>query len=306
MRSLKNPSSHFLAGLQALLVTFLWSTSWVLIKIGLGDIPTLTFAGLRYALAFLILLPFFLRSRPGAALRALPAAGWARLLILGFLYYTLTQGTQYIGLDYLPAVTVSLLLNFSPVLVALLGAVLLAERPSIPQWLGVLLSVAGTLLYFYPVAIPAGQLIGFAAVLLSLLANAGSSVLGRDINRSGALPPLTVTVVSIGFGACLLLASGLLLEGFPQLSLQSWLIIAWLALVNTAFAFTLWNHTLRTLSAVESSVINNTMLVQIAILAWLFLDERLAPVEIAGLILAGLGSLVVQLRRSPRKTVATT
>ena len=40
----------------------------------------------------------------------------------------------------------------------------------------------------------------------------------------------------------------------------------WLALVNSAFAFTLWNRTLRTLSATESSVINNTMLIQIAIL----------------------------------------
>ena len=289
------------AGLQALLVTFLWSTSWVLIKIGLGEIPAVTFAGLRYALAFLILLPFFLRTRQHEVLRSLPARGWARLLMLGFLYYTLTQGTQYVGLDYLPAVTVSLLLNLSPVLVALLGVIFLAERPAIPQWLGVLLSVSGTLLYFYPVATPAGQLIGFAAVLLGLLANAVSSILGREINRSGALSPLAVTVVSMGFGAVLLLSSGLLLEDLPRLTLQSWLIITWLALVNTAFAFTLWNHTLRTLSAVESSVINNTMLIQIAILAWLFLHERLTPIEIAGLAVAGLGSLVVQIRRTRRK-----
>lgn len=45
-------SPHTRAVLQALLVTFLWSTSWVLIKIGLADIPALTFAGLRYVLAF--------------------------------------------------------------------------------------------------------------------------------------------------------------------------------------------------------------------------------------------------------------
>lgn len=306
MKAFKAPPSHFVAGLQALLVTFLWSTSWVLIKIGLGDIPAITFAGLRYVLAFLILLPFFLRSGQHKALRKFPAAGWARLLLLGLLYYTLTQGAQYVGLDYLPAVTVSLLLNFSPVLVALLGAALLAERPSLPQWFGVLLSVAGTLIYFYPVAIRGGELIGFAAVIVGLLANAGSSVLGREINRSGAFSPLTVTVASMGVGAFLLLGSGILLEGLPRLAPQSWLIIAWLALVNTAFAFTLWNHTLRTLSAVESSVINNTMLIQIAILAWLFLGERLSPVEIAGLVVAGLGSLVVQVRRSRRKTVAAT
>ena len=41
--------------LQAVIVTFLWSTSWVLIKLGLEEIPAINFAGLRYTLAFLIL-----------------------------------------------------------------------------------------------------------------------------------------------------------------------------------------------------------------------------------------------------------
>jgi len=49
------------AVLQALLVTFLWSTSWVLIKVGLEDLPPLTFAGLRYGLAALVLLPLAVR-----------------------------------------------------------------------------------------------------------------------------------------------------------------------------------------------------------------------------------------------------
>ena len=43
--------SHRYPRLQALFVTFLWSTSWVLIKIGLDQIPALPFAGLRYTLA---------------------------------------------------------------------------------------------------------------------------------------------------------------------------------------------------------------------------------------------------------------
>ena len=59
---LKSQPAHLTAVLQALLVTFLWATSWVLIKIGLKDIPALTFAGLRYTAAFLCLLPFALRA----------------------------------------------------------------------------------------------------------------------------------------------------------------------------------------------------------------------------------------------------
>jgi drug/metabolite transporter (DMT)-like permease len=66
--------------------------------------------------------------------------------------------------------------------------------------------------------------------------------------------------------------------------------------VNTAVAFTLWNKTQRTLSAAESSVLNNTMLVQVAVLAWLFLGDTHGTIEIIGLILVALGTLLVQLR----------
>jgi drug/metabolite transporter (DMT)-like permease len=67
-----------------------------------------------------------------------------------------------------------------------------------------------------------------------------------------------------------------------------------LAVVNSAVAFTLWNRTLRTLTAMESSIINNTMMIQIPILAWLFLDEDPSGMEIMGMVLAGLGILIVQ------------
>ncbi|HJW91399.1 MAG TPA: EamA family transporter [Anaerolineales bacterium] len=294
----KGPSSHRTAVLQALLVTLLWSTSWVLIKFGLAEIPALTFAGLRYSLAFLVLLPISMRRESRSALSRLSGKGWARLLLLGLLYYTLTQGALFVSLAYLPAVTVSLLLNLSPVVVALLGLMFLNERPGWGQWAGVALSIAGTLVYFSPAASPAGRLLGLAAALVGLLSNSLATVLGRQANRSGDLPPLAVTVVSMGFGSFLMLGTSLALEGLPRLSLQSWGIIAWLAVVNTAFAFTLWNHTLRTLPAVESSVINNTMLIQIAVLAWLFLGERLTRQAILGMAVAGAGALVVQLRRA--------
>jgi len=51
------------------------------------------------------------------------------------------------------------------------------------------------------------------------------------------------------------------------LSLQGWGMTLWLAVANTAFAFTLWNRTVRSLSATKSATVSNTMLVQIAVLA---------------------------------------
>ena len=293
-------SPHGTAVLQALFVTFLWSTSWVLIKIGLEDIPPLTFAGLRYGLAFLCLLPFFWRGGGLAEVRQLERSGWLRLLALGIIYYAVTQGTQFVGLTYLPAVTVNVLLGFTSVMVALLGLGVLGERPSPWQWLGIFVALGGGLLYFYPVQIPQAQWVGFVAVVVGVLANAGSAVLGRAVNRAGHLRPLTVTTVSMGIGSAILLVVGVGTQGLPALSWQSWAIIGWLAVVNTAVAFTLWNHSLRTLSAMESSIINNTMAVQIPILAVLFLGERLNGRQVTGLVVAIIGALLVQLGRKPR------
>lgn len=74
--------------------------------------------------------------------------------------------------------------------------------------------------------------------------------------------------------------------------------------MNTAFAFTLWNRTLRSLTAVESSIINSTMLGQIAVLAWLFLGESLSWQRGTGLLLAALGTLMVHVRaRRGRRAV---
>jgi drug/metabolite transporter (DMT)-like permease len=287
--------------LQALLVTFLWSTSWVLIKVGLQDIPALTFAGLRYALAFVCLLPFALRSGQLGALGTLSGRAWGRLVLLGLLFYSVTQGAQFVSLLYLPAMTTSLLLSFTTVLVGLLGGILLGERPSPVQWAGTGLYLLGVVVFFYPAMLPSGPLVGLVVACAGVLANALSSILGRHVNRSGELAPMAVTVVSMGIGAAVLLIGGVAVQGLPRLSLLHWGIVLWLAVVNTAFAFTLWNRTLRTLTAMESSIINNTMLFQIAILAWVFLSEDLDGWKVLGMVLAAVGTLVVQLRPSLTK-----
>lgn len=288
-------SAHTRAVLQALLVTFLWSTSWVLIKIGLGDIPALTFAGLRYMLAFLFLLPYVRGS-----LRSVPRSLWGKLILLGLVFYTVTQGAQFLALSYLPAVTVSLLLSFSVVAAMLIGVVTIGERPTRRQVTGILLYLLGVFAYFYPAEFPEGQVVGLVIAGVAVLANAVSSVMGREINRRGEVTPAVVTSVSMGVGAVTLLAGGAAVQGVPALSATNWLIILWLAAVNTAFAFTLWNHTLRTLSVLESSVINNTMLIQIALLAWLFLGETISLQQGVGMVVAAAGILIVQLRRFRR------
>jgi drug/metabolite transporter (DMT)-like permease len=292
------PSQRWKPVLQALLVTFLWSTSWVLVKIGLRDLPALTFAGLRYMLSSLILLPLAFRRSQRQALAQIGWGGWIRLTVLGIFYYTLTQGTQFLGLVYLPATTFSLLLSFTPILVALLSLPFLHEKLSPGQWAGSALYLAGLALFTYPWQDLNLSILGILVGCLSVFSNAVSTILGRYVNREAKLEAVTITAVSMTIGSGILLAAGLAVEPLPQLSPMSWAIVGWLAVVNGAFAFALWNHTLRSLQALESSLINNTMLYQIAVLAWIFLGESISWVQIAALVIAGSGVMLAQLRGS--------
>jgi len=222
---------------------------------------------------------------------------WFQLTVLGILFYTFTQGTQFIGLSLLPAVTVSLILNFTPIIVAVMGIFLLSEKPSILQWLGASLFIIGILAYFYPVDLSEGKILGIVVMVIGVFCNSFSSVLGRGINRSHKYHPLTVTVISMGFGSIIMLTIGLAVQGLPPLSLTNILFLLWLSVVNTALAFTLWNLSLRTLTAMESSIINGTMLIQIAFLAWIFIGEPVTWKEGIGMFIAAAGAIVVQIKR---------
>lgn len=291
--------SHIRAVLLALLVTFLWSSSFVLIKFGLEDgLPPITFAGLRYSFGFLTLLLLVLLNRNHRELiNSVSRKLWLKLILLGILFYTITQGANFLGLSLLPANTVSLIYNFGPLFIAFASGFVTKENPSMIQWFGVLLSIIGALIYFLPMETITGSNLGYLVAVIGMLACGYSSLLGRHINLDSGLSPVLITTISMGIGGLLLLIIGGITQGFGQLNLSQWLIIGWLAIANTAFAFTLWNTALRTLSAVEASIINNTMLIQVAILAWLFLDEALNTKQIIGILFVVTATVIVQLHR---------
>lgn len=207
----------------------------------------------------------------------------------------MAQGAQFAALALLPAATVSILLAMTPAVVALGAAIARSEAPTPRQWAGIAAAALGALLYFgrAPFEVAGGA--GLAAGLVALAGNSAGSLLGRKVNRDAHLPSLQVTFASLAVGSAALLAAGLAVEGLPPVRLHSAGVVAWLAVVNTAIAFTLWNRSLKTLTAVESSVVNGLMLPQIALLAVFVLGETLGAREAAGLVLVGLGTLVVQL-----------
>ena len=283
-------ASHRRALVFALLVTVLWSSSWIIIRFGLDDegLRPLTFAGVRYGLAALVLVGVVL-GRPAVRSRvaALDAPAWARLALLGIVMYTLTQGAQFVAIDNQPAATTSLVLSMTPLAVALVAGRSLGERPRARQVIGAILVAAGASLYF------SGSLeataLGMAAAGVALASNIGASLLGRSANRDLSTSPLVTTTISMAIGSAVLVSVGIAVEGVPSITVKGALIIGWLAVVNGALAFTMWNHSLRHLTATESAVVNNTMLVQIAVLAWIFLGEGPSPVQLAGIALVTLG-----------------
>lgn len=290
--------------LAAVAVTVLWSSSWVLIRWGLDDhgLRPVGFAGLRYGAAAIVLTGWVLtRSRHRTALAALTRPQIGRLAALGLVFYTLTQGAQFVAIDNQPAATTSLVLSLTPLAVSFVSNRLLGEVASRRQIVGSALIAAGALAYF------SGSLgftpVGMAASLVGLGANTVGALLGRSVNRTLALPAEVVTVVSMGIGAGLLLAIGVALEGLPRLDRTGWLIVAWLAVVNTAVAFTWWNWSLRHLTATASAGINNTMLVQIALLGWIFLDETPGAVQWLGMAMVSLGIFLAQAARARAREI---
>ena len=106
-----------------------------------------------------------------------------------------------------------------------------------------------------------------------------------------------ITLISMGAGSASLLVSGIVLEPWPTLGWAEVTLIGWLAVVNTALAFVLWNRALGELSATEAGLINNAMLPQIAILAWIFLDEVLGGIQIPAIALMVIALIVLQRQR---------
>src|SRR5688500_5075647 len=121
----------------------LWSGGWLAIKIGLSDLPPITFVALRLLLAFLVLSVIVtLRDEWNAVRRGdLPVIAISGLLLLG-VNYALT----FWGAQYLPSALTSVLQSTSPVFGFAVGIAIGAERFSIARGLALPLGIVGVTL----------------------------------------------------------------------------------------------------------------------------------------------------------------
>ncbi|NTW08141.1 MAG: EamA family transporter [Anaerolineaceae bacterium] len=294
------PPSRVKALLLAVLVVIIWSTSWIMLKYGVQGIPTLTLNGLRYTLAFLVMVPFLFLPGMRKQFTSLSRNDWKDLLLLGIVFIALAQGTLALSLVFLPATTASLIVNCTPVFVAFFGIGFLGERPRTLQWAGVGVNMLGILLYFFPVQRQDNNITGLVIAFACLLFNTAGALLSRRINRGARMNAFLVSLISLGVGGILMLLAGLAIYGLPVIRASGSGLLIWLAVVNTAVAFPLWNYSLQTLTAMESNIISNTMLIYVAILAYLILGESLTGQQVLGLVLTAVGAVMVQIQgRTP-------
>lgn len=153
---------------------------------------------------------------------------------------------------------------------------------------------AGATAFYYPLTSPPGGWLGAIPVLVTGVGYAITTIYIRRLMRNGLVSALDLTVVSMAAGAAAMALIAGAVEGAPALTLTTGLALLWLAVVNTAFTFTLWADTWKVLAPFETSTLNNTMLVQIALLSWWLLNEPLARLKLPAIILVSLGTLMVQ------------
>ena len=287
--------------IEASLVTFLWSTSYILIRIGLKEINPLAFAAYRYIIASLILLFPFLYQLKKGKINKLSPKSVTIFLLLGFTGFFIAQGLQFFGLYFLNSVTVTFILNLTPIFVLGLSVFFLNERPSTLQLMGIALTLSGVVIFFYSALLDIGMITGVLITLISGVGWAIYMIISRYYLRINYENVITLTSISMLFGGLMLLSATIITGNIVNVSFNNWIMILWLSIVNTVVAFFLWNHALKTLKAVEQSILQNTMLLQITILAVIFLQETINEQKILGMAIVFIGVLIVQLKSKKEK-----
>lgn len=101
-------------------VSFLWGSTWAVIRIGLEDLPPLLFAGMRMGLAAVMLIPFSLGS-----LRRMPREARPRVVWVGVLQIAIPYGLMFVAQQWVPSALAAILFATFPVWIALLARVML-------------------------------------------------------------------------------------------------------------------------------------------------------------------------------------
>lgn len=287
-------------GLVWLFLAFLWGTTWLVVRVGLEDLPPFTFAGVRFLLAAILLTVIAVVRRV-----RLPTApsDWIMMIGTGLSAIGVTYAFQFWGMQYVASGLAAVLFSTIPLLTILIAHVVLPEEPMTMRKVGgVVLGTVGVALIFSDQLSGNSPMVIWAifGFLVGAVAMAHAQVVVRA--RGHRVDPVVLAAVQTAVGGAVLFGIGTSTEG-PLLdqawSLRAVLAVAYLAILGTAVGFVALYYLLRQMQVTQ---VNSMMLVHplvAIVLGWLVLDEQLSwPVLVgAGAIVFG---LVPLLRPAPR------
>ena len=291
VRSLSTVSRAVVWSLYAGLV-LIWSSTWVVIKIGLEDVPPLLGAGIRFAVAgagLLVAARVLGRSlRTDVVLAA----------ILGTLPFAAAYGLIYWGEQYVPSGLAAVLFGVMPLYSAAIASLALADEPLHPRLLaGIAVAIGGLALAFGESLALGDAEWALLAAIACALAPLASAVGNVAIKRRGAaLDAVVLNGWAMLGGGLLLLVASAPIEDWASATwtVQALESIAYLAAIGSALTFVTLTILLRELPAVTMSYI--TLLLPFGALAFgaALYDERVTVAAVGGALLVACGLAVAQ------------
>src|SRR2546421_5331618 len=149
-----------------LILCCIWGSTWLFIKLGLADLPPITFAGIRFVLASLILmLMVFARRAAWPRTRR----EWTLIAVVGFLQFALNYGLVFWGEQYISSGLAAVLQSSFPAFGLVIAHFYLPyERITTKKVFGVLLGVLGVAVIFSDQLAIAGRLALLGSMALVL------------------------------------------------------------------------------------------------------------------------------------------
>jgi len=270
--------------LVAVLVTAIWGLSFVVIKLGVGTMPPLLLAALRFLFAALPAVFFVPR----------PKASFANVAAYGFFLGVAQFGLLFAALAFgMPASLASLVMQAQVFFTILFAALVMNERPGPHQIAGGLIGFCGLVI----IAVPRLSGSGAGPFLMTVAAAASWGVANIVSKRAGRVDMLGYIVWASLVAPLPLLGLSLLIDGpapvmsaLAGMSAGTWGAVAYLAYPTTVFAFGIWAYLLSRYPA--ATVTPFALLVPVAGIlgSALILGEAMRPIEAIGgaVIVAGL------------------
>ncbi len=267
------------------------------------DVMTLLALRMLFALPFFLLMAWW----AGRSSATLTRANWASLVGLGFIGYYLGSYLDLAGLQYISAGFGRLILYLYPTLVLVFSATLLKQRVRLVQWLSLGLSYAGIVLVFGTELQPGADLsrIALGAGLVFLSATTYSIYLiagSRLVQKMGSMRFTAYASIAATFFVLVTFAAvrGTVALAVPK---EVYGLTIVLSIFSTVLPLWLMAEGLKRIGANQAALVACIGPIFTIALAYLFLDEPIALVQLVGaaLVLAGVAVISVKPRSAAKR-----